>query len=231
MNTNVWLKPVMIMSAMGLISVQANAYEAGDWIARVGAITVAPDEKSDSIVLPTAPAATTLPGVSVDNDTQLSAMGVYMLSDSLGVEVLAATPFSHDISLKGVNIPAGDTQHLPPTVSVQWYPRGNTSGWQPYLGLGLNYTIFFSEDPSQELTDALGGLLGANRVALRLEDSFGLAAQAGVDIPLNDRWSLNMGVWWVDINTTAKVKTDVGTVKFDVELDPMVYNIGIAYRF
>ena len=76
-----------------------------------------------------------------------------------------------------------------------------------------------------------GAGLGANRVALRLEDSFGLAAQARVDIPLNARWSLNMGVWWVDINTTAKVKTDVGTVKFDVELDPMVYNIGIAYRF
>jgi len=40
-----------------------------------------------------------------------------------------------------------------------------------------------------------------------------------------------MSVGWIDINTTAKVKTDVGAVKFDVELDPMVYNIGIAYRF
>ena len=225
-----WISPLVVVAGMAMVVNNVNAYEAGDWIARAGAVTVAPDEKSDQVVLPTAP-ATVLPGVSVNNDTQLSLMGIYMLSDSLGVEVLAATPFSHDIKLEGANIPAGDTKHLPPTVSLQWYPRGNSQGWQPYLGLGLNYTTFFSEDPSQELTDAVGALLGANRVGLQLDDSFGLAAQAGVDIPLNEKWSLNMGVWWVDINTTAKVKTDVGTVKFDVELDPMVYNIGIAYRF
>ena len=230
MKKRTWISPLLAAAGLAMATGNVNAYEAGDWIVRAGAVTVAPDEKSDSVVLPTAP-ATVLPGVSVDNDTQLSLMGIYMLSDSLGLEVLAATPFSHDIQLKGANIPAGDTKHLPPTVSLQWYPRGGSQGWQPYLGLGLNYTAFFSEDPSQELADALGALLGANRVGLQLEDSFGLAAQAGVDIPLNDQWSVNVGVWWVDIDTTAKVKTDVGTVKFDVELDPMVYNIGIAYRF
>ena len=230
MKKQAWVSPLIVAAGMAMAVSNVSAYETGDWIVRAGAVTVAPDENSDQVLLPTSP-ATVLPGVSVDNDTQLSLMGIYMLSDSLGVEVLAATPFSHDIKLEGANIPAGDTKHLPPTVSLQWYPRGNIVGWQPYLGLGLNYTTFFSEDPSQELTDAVGALLGANQVGLQLEDSFGLALQAGFDIPLNDKWSLNMGVWWVDINTTARVKTDVGTVKFDVELDPMVYNIGIAYRF
>jgi len=230
MKKQTWVSPLIVGSGMVLAVSSVSAYEAEDWIVRAGAVTVAPDEQSDRVVLPTVP-ANAFPGVSVDNNTQLSVMGIYMLSDSVGVEVLAATPFSHKIKLGGANIPAGDTKHLPPTVSVQWYPRGNAEGWQPYLGVGLNYTTFFSEDPSQELTDALGALLGASRVGLQLEDSFGLAAQVGVDVPLNNNWSLNLGVWWVDINTTAKVKTDIGTVKFDVELDPVVYNIGIAYRF
>ena len=230
MRKQAWWSSVVLAAGMTMGVASVDAYEAGDWIVRAGAVRVAPDENSDPVVLPTTP-ATVLPGVSVDNDTQISLMGVYMLSSQLGLEVLAATPFSHDLRLEGANIPAGDTKHLPPTVSLQWYPRGHSDGWQPYLGLGLNYTTFFSEDPSQELTDAVGALLGANRVGLQLEDSFGLAAQVGMDIPLNDKWSINMGIWWVDINTTAKVKTDVGTVKFDVELDPMVYNIGFAYRF
>lgn len=64
-------------------AVNTHAYEAGDWIVRLGATTVAPDEDSDSVVLPTAP-ATVLPGVSIDNDTQLGIIPVYMLTDNWG---------------------------------------------------------------------------------------------------------------------------------------------------
>jgi len=214
--------------ASGVASVQA--YEAGDWILRMGAVTVAPNEDSDKIVLPTSP-PTVLEGVSVDDDTQLSIIGAYMVSDNFGVELLAATPFEHNMSLKGVGIDAGTSKQLPPTLMAQWYPRGGQSGWQPYIGIGANYTIFFDESISGELEDALGGIIGASKADLSLDDSFGLAAQAGVDIPLSDNWAINAGVWYIDIATTAKIKTDVGTVKFDVDIDPWVYNIGIAYKF
>lgn len=85
------------------LAVNAAAYEQGDWILRSGAVTVAPNEDSDNIVLPTAP-PTVLPGVSVGNDTQLSLIPVYMLTDNWAVEVLAATPFEHDITVNGVGI-------------------------------------------------------------------------------------------------------------------------------
>jgi outer membrane protein len=81
------------------------------------------------------------------------------------------------------------------------------------------------------LTD--GAVNGAD---LDLDDSWGLALQAGVDIPINDNWAFNVGVWYLDIDTTAEItaKADGATaakVKFDVDIDPWVYNVGIAYKF
>lgn len=211
-------------------SAGSYAYEEGDWIVRVGATTVAPNDDSDKITLPTEP-PTVLRGVEVDDDTQLGLIPAFMITDNWALELLAATPFEHDISLKGLPLDAGSTKHLPPTLSLQWYPRGGNSGWQPYFGVGLNYTLFFDEEVDRDLEGALGALIGATKADLSLSDSFGLAAQAGVDIPLSENWAINAGVRYIDISTEATIKTDVGRVKFDVDIDPWVYNVGIAYKF
>ncbi|MEH6567684.1 MAG: OmpW family outer membrane protein [Halioglobus sp.] len=219
-----------VVAAMASGSLPVQAYEEGDWIVRVGAATVAPNDDSDSIVIPTEP-ATVLKGVDVDSDTQLGLIGAYMLTDNFGLELLASTPFEHDISVSGTGIEAGSIKQLPPTLSLQWYPRGGKAGWQPYVGVGVNYTYVFDEEVDSDLEGALGALIGATDVELEVDSSFGLAAQAGVDFPLGEHWGLNVGVWYIDIDTTAKIKTDVGNVKFDVDIDPWVYNIGIAYKF
>jgi outer membrane protein len=221
---------VAILAAMASGSLSVQAYEEGDWILRVGAATVAPNEDSDGITIPTEP-ATELRGVDIDDDTQLGLIGAYMITDSFGLELLAATPFEHDIGVSGTDLNAGSIKHLPPTLSLQWYPRGGQTGWQPYLGLGLNYTLIYDEKVDSDLEGALGALIGATTVDLEAENSFGFAAQAGVDFPLSEHWGINVGVWYLDIDTTAKIKTDVGTVKFDVDIDPWVYNIGVAYKF
>ena len=122
-------------------------------------------------------------------------------------------------------VKAGSTKHLPPTLSAQWYPRGGQDGWQPYVGIGVNYTIFFSEDTHGDLEGIVG------KADLELEDSFGLAAQVGVDIPLGENWGLNAGVWYIDIDTEAEVSFTGGKAKFDVDIDPWVYNVGLFYKF
>jgi outer membrane protein len=218
----------------------AQAYEQGDWVLRVGATTVAPDTDSDDINLPGGLVAK----ADVDNDTQLGIIPAYMITDSIGIELLAATPFQHNIeakgegAIKGTTVNAGSTKHLPPTLSVQWYPRGGQSGWQPYIGAGLNYTIFFDEDTDSQLVNLLGSLTdgAVNSADLNLDDSFGYALQAGVDVPIDEHWAINAGVWYIDLGTTAEItaKADGVTaakVKFDVDIDPWVYNIGIAYKF
>lgn len=209
-----------VAAALAGGAAMTHAYEAGDWILRVGATTVAPDADSDVV-----------PGlgvtVDVDDDTQLGIIPVYMVDPNWGIELLAATPFKHDIDVNEAPIDAGSTKHLPPTLTVQWYPRGHKSGWQPYLGLGVNYTYFFDEDAASDLEGVVG------KADLDLDDSFGLSASAGVDIPFGENWMFNAGIWYIDIDTTATVKLrEAGAkVKFDVDIDPWVYNIGIAYKF
>ncbi len=235
-----------LMVALAGGSVMAQAYEQGDWILRLGATTVDPDTDSDDIILPgdeiCIPGAITLKA-DVDDDTQLGIIPVYMITNKFALEILLATPFEHDIhahgqgAIKGLNLDAGKTKQLPPTATVQWYPRGGQSGWQPYIGVGVNYTIFFDEDADQELVDTLGLLIpGVDSADLTLDDSFGMAGQVGVDIPFGEHWAFNMAVWYIDIDTTAKIHakqegSTVAKVKFDVDLDPWVYNIGIAYKF
>jgi len=238
------MKKLWTMSlAVGLACCSAvtQAYEQGDWIFRAGATTVDPGTDSDDINLPGGLQAR----AKVDNDTQLGLIPVYMLSDNFGIELLAATPFKHKIEAKGqgaifgTNLDAGSTKQLPPTLSLQWYPRGGQdSSWQPYLGVGVNYTIFFDEDTDGQLVSLLGSLTdgAVNDADLSLDDSYGLSLQAGVDVAIDDHWSFNAGVWYIDLDTEAEItaKADGATaakVKFDVQLDPWVYNVGIAYRF
>ena len=222
-------------ASMALGSLGVQAYEMGDIIIRGGIGTVVPDTDSDPIVLP--PPVGTLPGgVDVDNGTSLTIMGTWMMSDNWGLELLAALPFDHDIDLVDLPLSAGSTKHLPPTLSLQWYPRGNVSGWQPYLGIGVNYTTFFDEDVSSELGGALGDLLGVSSAKLSLDDSVGLAAQAGIDFPINERWAFNVGVWYIDLRTEATIDVQFegggdAAVSFDVDIDPFVYNVGVSYNF
>lgn len=232
--------PIALAVVMGGFGVAGQAYEQGDWILRVGATTVDPDTNSDDINLPGGLVAK----AEVGDDTQLGIIPAYMFTDSWAIEVLAATPFEHNIeaqgqgAISGTNLDAGSTKHLPPTVSVQWYPRGGQTGWQPYVGIGLNYTIFFDENTDGQLVSLLGNLTdgAVNDADLNLDDSFGLAGQVGVDIPIDEHWAVNAGVWYIDLGTEAEItaKADGATaakVKFDVQLDPWVYNIGIAYKF
>ena len=230
---------IALATTLAAGGMMAQAYEQGDWVVRVGATTVDPDTDSDDINLPGGVVAQ----ADVDDDTQLGIIPMYMVTDKFGVELLTATPFEHDISAdvrgSSLSVDAGSTKHLPPTLMVQWYPRGGQDGWQPYFGFGLNYTVFFDEDTDSELIDTLGALTDGvvQKADLDLDDSFGLAAQAGVDIPFSDRWAINIGVWYLDIDTEAEITakdangSQVAKVKFDVDIDPWVYNIGIAYKF
>ena len=237
------------MAIAALSATSAMAYEAGDFIVRAGVANVSPDESSDGIAVPVL-GVDAIPGtgVEVDSDTQLGLTVTYMLSSSLGVELLAATPFTHDItadlSAAGFGkVDAGETTHLPPTLSLVWYPLGSEGGVSPYLGAGLNYTVFFEEDVSDTLeaatpavVSALGGpeLTGPVPLGLELDDSWGLAAQLGVDIALNDNWHVNASVRWIDINTDATISSALAdnTITIDnIEIDPFVYQLNIGYKF
>jgi outer membrane protein len=223
-------KTTLLATAM-LVSGVASAYEAGDWIVRGGAVTVNPDDDSSTISID---GVGSVPGtaVAVDEDTQVLLNLTYMAAPSIGVELLAATPFEHEVRTRGLaplpglkDVELGSVQHLPPTLTVLWYPMGAKSAFQPFIGAGVNYTVFFEEDLSGEAQAALGA------DNLELDDSWGLAFRAGFDYMLNDCWSLHAGAYYLDIETTAELDTALGGASVDVDINPWVYTLGVGYRF
>lgn len=244
------MKKTSVMALM-LVAGAAQAYEAGDMVVRTGGVSVHPDASSSSLDI-ISPALGVVDGVQVDvdDDTQLGVSFTYFITPKLGIEVLGATPFKHDIVAS--NLLAGtklaETKHLPPTISLQFYPMASTSKFQPYVGAGLNYTIFFEEYTTDALTGAIGTLaeLAKNPVSgvvassstIELDNSLGLALQAGFDYALTDKIGVNAGIWYVDINTTAEITADARlgetpvpvTATIDVDIDPMVYMIGVSYK-
>ena len=215
-----------IISVTALLSGAAQAYEAGDIIVRGGLISVNPDVDSGNLNVNGSPLSQNAK-VDVNNETQLGLSLTYMVQDNIGIELLAATPFSHKLQGKGDLSALSDfaeVKHLPPTLSVQYYPMDNASAFQPYLGVGLNYTIFFSEK-------FVGAGSDAGYRNLKLDDSLGLAAQVGFDYEIADNWSVNAAVWYMDIDTTGTFTDGSLDYKIDVALDPWVYMAGVAYRF
>ncbi len=209
--------------SLALAAPFAQAYEAGDIILRAGAVTVDPREDSSAVNI----AGTNAPGTAatLDSDTQLGLNFAYMVTDHLGVELLAATPFEHDIGTKGLGgLKLGSVKHLPPTLSLVYYPMASSSAFQPYVGAGINYTWFFEDKLSSEAEAA-----GFN--GLDLDDSWGLAAQIGADYMLTDNLLLNAQVRYIDIDTEGTTYAGPAKVKVDVDVDPFVYMIGLGYKF
>ena len=148
---------------------------------------------------------------TIDDGTALSLTLEYFFRDNWGVELLAASPFSHDVKLNGAF--AAKAKQLPPTLSVNYHfpTQGKI---KPFLGLGLNYTTFFEEET------ALG--------TLELDDSFGIAVNAGADYQISDRGALRFNVRWMDIDTDATLNgAGIGTA----EIDPVVVNVAYVHRF
>ena len=203
-----------IAGVLALTSASALAVEKGDWLVRFGVANVSPNDSSTGLsgVGPTAT-------VGVDDDTQIFANLSYMIKENVAIELLAATPFSHDIKGTGALAGAGkvgETKQLPPTLSVQYHFKPKASV-RPYVGAGINYTIFFSE----KTTGALAG------TTLSLDDSWGLAVQAGVDVDINKDWFFNADIRYINIESTAT--TALGTA--EVTIDPTVISLGVGTRF
>ncbi|WP_430416106.1 OmpW/AlkL family protein [Marinobacter adhaerens] len=217
-----------------------QAYEAGDFIGRVGVATVDPDSSSGNL---NSNALGEIDGakVSVDSNSQLGLTATYMLTNQIGVGVLAATPFKHDIngdgSVLGGAGKLAETKHLPPTITLQYFPMPSGSKLQPYVGAGVNYTNFFEEKTTQTLTNTYATLApGVTRTDIKLDDSFGLAAEIGLDYMITENVGINAAVWWIDIDTEATINAYAGnavadTSTIDVDIDPWVYMVGVSYKF
>jgi outer membrane protein len=216
------LKTSMLVVAFALGTSAAHA-EAGDTFIRVRGIMVAPTESSGPI-LPAFPTEE----VKVNNSVMPEVDITHMVSDNVGLELIAATTKHNASGTSGTTGGIGklaSTWVLPPTLTVQYHfaPEAKV---RPYVGAGVNYTMFYSEKPSAGLETAVG------QTDVNLKDSFGWAAQAGIDVDLNEKMFLNFDVKYIDIDTTARLATTaIGTQRVKISLDPIVVGVGVGFRF
>jgi outer membrane protein len=216
-------KTLLTIALLSSLSTAAFANQAGDILIRGGATMVSPDSEKSAVFLSGADSGLEL---SVGDDTQLGLNFVYFFDSNWAIELLAATPFDHDIELHaaGDTTVLADTKHLPPTLSALYY-FDTGSALKPYVGLGINYTIFFDNSFTNTYSDA-------GFSDLELDNSFGYSVQVGADYEIDKNWSVNVSARYIDISTDASFAVGGDPIgSSSVDVNPMVYSVMLGYTF
>ncbi|MDO5611443.1 MAG: OmpW family outer membrane protein [Pseudomonadota bacterium] len=200
-----------IAAAVALfVAAPAMAQSKGDFTLGLGVHNVAPKSSNGTLVNGTL-------AVDVGNSVRPTITGEYFIADNLGIELIAALPFQHDIDIKGLG-KVGSTKHLPPTLSVQYHFGATDAKIKPFVGAGVNYTWFYGEKTQ-------GALNGTD---LRLGNSWGVAAHAGIDFAISEKSAVRVDVRWIDIDSKVKLdKAPIGTAN----IDPLVYGASYVMKF
>jgi outer membrane protein len=193
-----------VIAAADILDVPENR-----WQVRARAIQVMPDESS--VISPIGGK------VHAGNALVPEVDVTYYFTKHIAAELIAATT-NHSVSARGTaigDVDLGDVWLLPPTLTVQYHFLPDED-FQPYVGAGINYTMFYNADKG-----------GATSV--KYSNSFGTALQAGFDYKLADGWYANLDVKKLFLSTDVKING--GGVRADVDLDPWIVGVGVGYRF
>ena len=202
------LLTVGIVISAFVITGSPKAADEGPWQVRVRGLGVFPDASAT---------VDAIPGATVDIDATVTPEIdiTYYITENVALELVAATA-QVGVDLKSPDLSLGHVWLLPPSLTVQYHfaPREVI---RPYLGVGANYVVFYNADqPAGPLTK------------VEYDNAVGFVLQAGVDIPLAEHWSANIDVKKIWLSTDATVN---GTIKADVDIDPVLVGVGIGYRF
>ena len=200
--------------------------KAGDVQVKLLGTLVAPDGKIKDVKIDQIglPAGTQ---TKADDNMVPTVAVEYFVADNISLETIAGVT-QHDVDGRGALAGAGlvsDAKIVPATLTLK-YHFGKDGGVQPYVGAGPSYFIFIDEKPGGTAV-----ALGATRQ--KMNDTFGVALQAGIDVPVNDkglavtfdakRYFLRPTARWF-AGTTEVLRTKH-------RLDPWVLSAGVAFRF
>lgn len=200
---------------------------AGDILVRARGVAVLPQETGT--LNAGAPVNASIGSAKVGNDYIPEVDFSYFFTDNIAAELIAGTSrhrVKGNLNGLGNSIEIGKVSLLPPTLTVQYHflPKERIS---PYVGAGINYTLFYRENAANTANPA-----GLSVTSTNYKNRFGFALQAGVDVALTGAWSLNLDVKKVFLKTdvTASVNNAI-PVTSKVTLDPWLVGVGVGYRF
>ena len=110
----------------------------------------------------------------------------------------------------------GTIKALPPSLLLQ-YHFTNFGAFKPYVGAGVNYTIFSSRN------NLSGGAYSVD------SSSFGAVGQVGMDYMLDKNWGLNVDLKYATMSTN--VTTAAGVDGGKLTLNPWMPAVGVTYKF
>lgn len=142
----------------------------------------------------------------------------YFFTDNIAAELILGTTRS-TIDVGGVG-EAGKTWLLPPTLTLQ-YHFTDFGAFKPYIGAGINYTMFFEQKGTTVLSN------------MDVEDTFGAALQVGFDYMIDDHWGWNVDVkkLFLRPDWTGTLAGSGTAVSGKAKLDPWLIGTGLTYRF
>ncbi|MEX6506305.1 OmpW family protein [Jiella sp. M17.18] len=143
----------------------------------------------------------------------------YFFTDAIAAELILGTTYA-DVKGKGSIAglgTVGKTWILPPTLTLQ-YHFNDFGRFKPYVGAGVNYTIFYNQK-------------GRSADDLDIKNSFGAALQVGFDYMIDDNWGWNVDVKKLFLRPDFDVTVGGNRLHGKADLDPWLIGTGITYRF
>lgn len=199
-----------LLLGTGLLLSSASAMSS-DMMVRMRAINVMPDESGKPTI--------------IGGDVQLNNASVpeidftYFFNKNFALELILATT-THEASATKTalnNLDLGDVSLLPPTLTAQYHYE--VGKFKPYVGAGLNYTIFYGADP---------GIAKS----VRYENALGYALQLGGDYQIGDNLYLNLDIKKIYLSTDVHVSTYAnGSVDAEVDINPLIVGLGLGFKF
>lgn len=196
------------------------------WQIRLRGVGVVPNEKSTIGVI----------GGKADiTNTFIPELDItYFFTKNIAAELILGTT-KHDVStvnsdISGIggptqaNINLGSVNLLPPTLTIQYhfYP-GKDNVVKPYIGAGINYTLFYNEKPGNTVAN------------VSYDNAFGIATQVGADFNLTDNFFLNIDAKYIFLKTDVTVDASNLApnlqIPAKVTINPLLFGFGVGYRF
>ena len=140
----------------------------------------------------------------------------YFFTKNIAAELVLTYPQTIDINYTSSQTKLGSIKALPPSLLLQ-YHFTNFGAFKPYIGAGVNYTIFTSRNN-------LGN--GAYSVD---NSSFGAVGQIGMDYMFDKNWGLNLDLKYATMSTN--VTTAAGADGGKLTLNPWMPAVGVTYKF
>jgi outer membrane protein len=140
----------------------------------------------------------------------------YFFTKNIAAELVLTYPQQVNINMGSAN--AGKITALPPSLLLQ-YHFTDLGAFKPYVGAGVNYTIFGNR------TNFPG--LPGTAVSVD-QSSLGFAGQVGMDYMFDKNWGLNVDVKYITMATNVTVN---GVNSGKLTLNPWTPGVGVTYKF